>query len=158
MPITLKLSRAEILERAKRHVGHREVSPNRSPLIDEWMRACGLDPAGGHPWCAAFVSWCLGLTPGIAGALKLGTSFTATTAPLPADLMYFATNASGSGHIGIVVERGLDEVLCIEGNSENSVRWTRRLRSEVLFATLPLPSDSAWPAVPLVRVAKAGTR
>jgi uncharacterized protein (TIGR02594 family) len=172
-------SREEIVERARRHVGHREVTPNRSPLIDEWIRRCKLDPAGAYPWCAAFASWCIedraerklgGTLPvAEAGALRLGRSFPATTEPQPGDLMYFPTDDKGAGHIGIVVGVDPEEVLCIEGNSKNQVRIVRRLRSEVRFSSTRVevwdgPGSNADWAEPwrkrfeLVRVSKDGTR
>jgi hypothetical protein len=166
-------TRQEIVERARLHVGHRETSNNRSPLIDAWLRRCGLGP--GYAWCAAFASWCVEdremhltgedspvLAPvKQAGALKLGRMFPATRDPQPGDLMYFATDDKGAGHVGVVVGGDEDRVLCVEGNSANSVRYAYRTRAEVLFArtrdealTLPLESRAA----PLVHVTKDGTR
>ena len=37
-------TREQIVERALLHVGHKETSNNRSPLIDAWLRRCGLGP------------------------------------------------------------------------------------------------------------------
>lgn len=50
------LSNALIAE-AKRYVGvvEQPKNSNRGPHIDYWVRETGLDPVGGHPWCAAFV-------------------------------------------------------------------------------------------------------
>lgn len=50
------LSNAIIAE-AKRYVGvvEQPKNSNRGPHIDYWVRETGLDPAGGHPWCAAYV-------------------------------------------------------------------------------------------------------
>lgn len=153
------ISRAEIVERARRHLGHREVTPNRSPLIDGWVRSCGLDPAAGHPWCAAFASWCVGLEPGIAGALRLGRHFPLCVTPIPGDLMFFPTDAKGSGHVGVIEDVGVHQLLCIEGNSENGIRRTRRFASEVRCARVREADDSIeWANAPLVRVQKAGTQ
>jgi hypothetical protein len=166
-------TRAEIVSRARLHVGHREVGgPNRSPLIDAWLRRCGVGP--GLPWCAAFASWCVeereetepGLGPhavACAGALRLGRLFPATREPLPGDLMFFATDTKGAGHIGIVVAGDATYALCIEGNSANCVRYVLRLRSEVLFARTRseagvLPSLLDFPKTPIVRVTREGTR
>jgi hypothetical protein len=158
--------RATVVARAKQHLGHREVTPNSSPLIDGWLRACGV-PLG-LPWCAAFASWCIDLKPPRSGALSLGRRFPETRNPQPGDLMWFATDDRGAGHIGIVVAGvGLDEVLCIEGNSANCIRYVRRLRSQVRFSStsaevLPLPaltmSTPAEVAAPLVQVTREGTR
>ena len=167
-------TRAEIVERARVHVGHHEmpIGSNDSPLIRAWLRRCGVtSPAA---WCAAFASWCVEDQPAnggpvqvaCAGALRLGRAFPATRNPQPGDLMFFATDDQGHGHVGIVIALlGLDEVLCVEGNSENRVRIVRRLRSEVLFARtrgedwsgpmLDLGPPERWP---LVRVSKSGTR
>jgi hypothetical protein len=160
------ISRADIVERARTHVGHREVTPNRSTLIDHWLRRCGV--ARGLPWCAAFASWCIDTPKPTAGALALGRAHSETRNPMPGDLMWFATDDKGAGHIGIVVAGvGLDEVLCIEGNSADGVRYVRRLRSEVKFSStsaevLPLPaltmSTPAEVAAPLVLVSREGTR
>lgn len=173
------IGREAIAARARRHLGHREVTPNRSPLIDVWLRACGVPT--GLPWCAAFASWCLeerslqthevamnraAVQPvACAGALKLGRMFPETRNPQLGDLMWFATDGKGAGHIGIVVAAiGLDEVVCAEGNSDNRVRYVRRLRSEVRFSStraecVPLPAASADETrAPLVHVSYEGTR
>lgn len=42
---------------AQHFVGHKEIAPNRSPLIDYWNRRVGV-PLG-SPYCAAFVSFVL---------------------------------------------------------------------------------------------------
>jgi hypothetical protein len=154
------LSREQIVARARQHVGHAEVSPNRSPLIDGWIAACGLDPDKGYPWCAAFASWCLGLERPIAGALSLGMQFPTTLYPLPGDLMFFATDNKGAGHVGIVVDVRRPEVLCIEGNSANSVRFVRRMMPDVLFSRTRDPNElgPGWAGAPLVKVEKVGTR
>ncbi len=154
-------TRHEIVGRAFVHEWHRETAENDSILIRAWLRLCGITAPA--PWCAAFASWCLG-DRAMAGALKLGRSFPATLSPQPGDLMHFATG-KGAGHIGIVVAVSELEVLCIEGNSQNRIRLVRRLRSEVLFSRTR-DEDAGpetillepWPAAPLVRVAREGTR
>jgi hypothetical protein len=147
-------TRREIVQRARVHVGHREVTPNRSHLIDGWVRRCGLDPEKGpYPWCAAFASWCVDVAQ--PGAIKLGKMFPPTREPDPGDLMWFATDDAGAGHVGVVVEINDFEALCVEGNSENAVRLVRRVRAEVQFART---RSETWWTAPLVRVSKAGTR
>lgn len=162
-------TRAQIVERARLHVGHRETANNRSPLIDAWLRRCGVGT--GLAWCAAFASWCvenrterkLGTVVEVAqaGALNLGRTFPETRNPQPGDLMFFATNATGSGHVGIVLAGDNLHVLCAEGNSANSVRLVKRIRSEVRFSsvrleTLALPTITE--TAPLVAVSYEGTR
>lgn len=146
--------RAEIVQRALSHVGHRETAENDSPLIREWLERCGInEPAA---WCAAFASWCLEDV-ALAGAVKLGRAYPETHTPKPGDLMWFPTNDKGNGHVGIVVEVDEREALCVEGNSANRVRLVRRLRSEVRFSRTRGP-DPAWAAAPLVRASFEGTR
>lgn len=167
------ISRSEIVARSKQHRGHREVTPNRSPLIDGWIRRCGLDPEKAYAWCAAFASWCidqylerkLGIAREVkqAGALNLGRMFPETRNPQPGDVCYFATDAKGAGHVAIVEAGNDTEVLVNEGNSANMVRAVRRLRSEVKFGStrvevLALPPIPADCKAPLVRVSFAGTR
>jgi hypothetical protein len=167
------IGREAIAARARQHLGHREVAPNRSPLIDGWLRRCGVPP--GLPWCAAFASWCVAEVPSelhlpprvcaCAGALRLGRMFPETRNPQLGDLMWFATDGKGAGHIGIVVAAiGLDDVVCIEGNSGDRIRYVRRLRSQVKFSSTrpepcPLPAASAEEAAaPLLPVSYEGTR
>lgn len=169
-------TRAQIVERAKMHVGHRETAPNDSLLIRAWLRRCGiLSPAA---WCAAFASWCLEhqdvlIGPGEdirdvarAGALKLGQAFPETREPQPGDLMFFATDDKGHGHVGIVVDVLPSLVLCIEGNSANRVRYVIRRREAVRFANTR-PDEvydagtamlATWDRAPLVEVSYEGTR
>jgi len=156
-------TRAQIVERAALHVGHKETAPNDSILIRAWLRRCGVDKPA--PWCAAFASWCLE-DRNMAGALKLGRSFPETHEPQPGDLMYFATDDRGHGHVGVVVDVLPTLVLCIEGNSANRVRYVIRRRSDVRFANTR-PGERAepttellqvWDKAPLVEVSYEGTR
>lgn len=158
-------TRAQIIARAIEHLGHTEVTSNRSTLIDGWIAACGLDPAKGYPWCAAFASWCLGLEHPCAGAIRLGHTYPSTRQPKPGDLMFFATDEHGAGHVGIVVATTEEQALCIEGNSANMIRYVRRIRSEVEFADVGAdgwfeygPEWKTHPVSPLVHVSKIGTR
>lgn len=160
------INRAAIVARAEQHLGHREVAPNSSPLIDGWLRRCGVKP--GLPWCAAFASWCVetrehGGRVACAGALRLGAMFPETRNPQLGDLCWFATDGKGAGHVGIVAAAvGLDEVICIEGNSGDRVRYVRRLRSQVKFSSTrnelaPLPEGTPLGA-PFLAVSYDGTR
>jgi hypothetical protein len=156
-------TRAQIVERAQLHVGHRETAPNDSLLIRAWLRRCGIDyPAA---WCAAFASWCLE-DRNMAGAVKLGKSFPATSEPQSGDLMWFPTGG-GRGHVGIVVDVLPELALCIEGNSANRVRYVQRRRSAVRFSNTrpderwmvePTASLKLWDTAPLVEVTIEGTR
>lgn len=109
----------------------------------------------GSPWCASFASWCIG-TVACAGALRLGAMFPETHYPRAGDLMFFATDDHGHGHCGIVFAADEDELICIEGNSENGIRFTRRKRGQVKVASTS--DENVWDYPPLVEVSKAGTR
>lgn len=164
-------NRAQIVERARLHVGHKEATPNDSFLIRAWLRRCGVTKPSA--WCAAFASWCVEereqnggdelVDVKSASVLRLAALFPETSEPQPGDLMWFPTDDQGHGHVGIVVGVSDDEVLCIEGNSANRVRYVRRLRSEVRFAsTRPLErwagAVERRPTAPLVHVSFEGTR
>lgn len=51
---------ASPIEVAHAYLGVHETTPNRGPMIDEWLRFVHWDPAlkGPAPWCAAFLVWC----------------------------------------------------------------------------------------------------
>lgn len=48
---------AAALEVARFHVGTREQGANRGKAVEAYLRSIGLGP--GHPWCAAFVYYCI---------------------------------------------------------------------------------------------------
>ncbi len=54
-PTSLAAQTLEIAA-SQRHV--RERASNRGPEVDEYVRTIGLDPAGQHAWCVAYVHWC----------------------------------------------------------------------------------------------------
>lgn len=153
--------RQVIVKRACSMVGLMELDINRGPEIDQWLSRCGA-PLG-SAWCAAYASWCLSAALGevaIAGAQELGKHYPPTFNPLPGDLMWFATG-SWQGHIGIYIGGNLIEAGCVEGNSANMVRLTRRLRRDVCFSCILPDDDTSVPlplGLPIVSVASSGTR
>ena len=159
----LDTRRQIIIERACGAVGLVEDSPNRGKEIDAWLRRCHAPIPS--PWCAAFASWCLSVT-GLpstcnASAQELGKSRWATRTPVPGDLMWVPTGA-WEGHCGIVIGVSADTVATVEGNRANGVRLQRRDRTEVLFGDSTgernAPEFPVPPGLPLVRVAREGTR
>lgn len=160
----LDTRRQAIIERACGSVGLREIGgPNRGGAIDAWLEHCHA-PLG-SPWCAAFASWCLSV-PGLpvtrqAGAQALGKSLWATRTPIPADLMWFPTGA-WEGHCGIVIGVSADTVATVEGNRANGVRLQLRELKDVFFGDSTgernAPDFVMPPGLPLVRVAREGTR
>jgi hypothetical protein len=157
--------RQAIVERACSSVGIAELvgQANRSAQIDSWLARCGA-PLG-SPWCAAFASWCLSVNglpvTRLGGAQALGRSLAPTLDPVPGDIMWFATG-SWTGHCGIVIGVGPEEVATVEGNQHDAVRLARRRRAEVRFArSTPelLPHGAAVPPeLPLIPVKREGTR
>jgi hypothetical protein len=104
---------------------------NRGPEVDEYIKAVGLDPAGKHPWCAAFVYWCFQKAADSMGRKnplhKTGHVLTAwrmrkdkfrAITPQPGDIgvMDFG---KGTGHMFIVKAVHLDKTDNVEGNTND---------------------------------------
>jgi hypothetical protein len=127
-------TRRSIVRVAQAFLGLTEdpVGSNTDPngIIRNWLLNVGAK--AGDPWCAAFVSHCLG-TVRMGGAQALGKHFPATDVPYPGDVLWFPT-VGEHGHCGIVLGSSATEVMSIEGNCGNAVRCVRRFRSSVRFA------------------------
>lgn len=104
---------------------------NRGPEVDEYIKSVGLDPAGKHPWCAAFVYWCfqkasesmgrqnpLYKTGHVLTAWKMRKEKFRAITPQPGDIgiMDFG---KGTGHMFIVKVAHLDHTDNVEGNSND---------------------------------------
>jgi hypothetical protein len=136
---------AAALDAARGQVGVLEVPPgsNRGPRVDEYLRAAGLDPAGGsYAWCAAFVYWCFGKgaaatgranplpktagalalwrRAGAAGARQISASEAKATPSLvrPGQIFVLATGG-GFGHVGLVESVAAGVLTTIEGNTND---------------------------------------
>jgi hypothetical protein len=122
------------------------IGSNRGPMVDEYLRAAGIDPASGppdvRPWCMAFAYWCfktaaanLGSAnplPRTAGCLDhwnlaaqvvrakrmTAASVLANPSLIKSGLLFILDFGHGLGHTGIV-ERLLPggRLLTIEGNT-----------------------------------------
>lgn len=133
------------------------VGSNGDPagIIQGWLEQCGARP--GDPWCAAFLSHCLG-TVRFPGAQALGKHFPPTDSPLPADIMWYPT-VGRRGHCGLVIGVSALEVMTIEGNLRHAVRCARRDRQGLRFSRTVEDTEGTCPGVvPAVPVAKGGTR
>lgn len=112
------------------------IGSNDDPegIIDGWLKAAGAKE--GDPWCASAVSaWLSVVTPiRIAGAVRLGKHFPATTTPWAGDIFWYPTDSKGHGHVGLVIGVGATEVMTFEGNCNNAVRVVRRPRSKLNFS------------------------
>lgn len=125
------------------------------------LARCGVSPD--LAWCAAFASWVVH-GPKIAGAVRLGQALPKTMNPLPGDLMWFQTSATGNGHCGIVIGVSLTDVMTVEGNLDNRVQCVRRPR---MFCNFSRTTDEAVTGevpgivtvgVPVRTVNRVGTR
>ena len=120
---------ATALDIARTQIGVTETSRNRSPQIDEYVRAVGLDPEGEFSWCSAFLFWCFrsaakktGLVnpyPKTASSLRVWRF----AEPICRDsnptvgAVFVLKHSDTTGHVGIV-ESVLDGVpTCISGNT-----------------------------------------
>lgn len=138
------------------------LGSNRHPLIDQWVRDAGGTP--GDPWCAAFVYHVL---------TQAGVPCRRTVSArqcleqfqlldpndvLPGDLAGWV-NDDGTGHVFPLIGLTPEGVAGMEGNSDNRVRLTSRVREGLQFRRvaceqyLPRVKDA-----PLIVRATAGTR
>lgn len=117
-------------------ISEQETPPksNRSPLIDRIQKAFGLI---GQQYCVMFVLWCYMKTlerlklqfPFIKTASsqtlyteceKKGWTTTDLSKVLPGDIMIFRKYHKWAGHAALVVDKGVNSVTTIEGNTSNS--------------------------------------
>jgi hypothetical protein len=122
------------LEFAKTQIGVREVTRNRSPQIDKYHKAGGLDPAGAHAYCVSFLRWCflhasvevgqnnpMPRTARAVGLWTLAPLWTRTEKPVPGAIFCRAVapgDPNSKGHAGFVVDVTADDMLVtIEGNT-----------------------------------------
>lgn len=158
--------RRELLERARRDIGIREVKPNDGPEIREWLKQVGI--YGPAPYCAAWISDLIAVAAvrvGLArraphgdyehlpielsaGALKLaynaGAAFVrqpiAVARPQPGDVLVWkrptSTGASWTGHVGLNVECPTTLADTIEANVPD-----QRGREGVVERTRDLAGD-----------------
>jgi hypothetical protein len=141
---TLDPKRQAIVKRALGFIGVIETSENRHPLIDKWLKACGVGV--GQPWCAAMASHCIGSV-AIASAQILGKRFPPTVDPWPGDLMWYRTG-EWQGHCGVVIGVSASEVMTVEGNLRNACRVARRARNAVNLSRTCQDNAGACPGIP----------
>lgn len=115
---------------AASQVGVKEKGSNRGPAVEAYQQSVGLQ-GGGHPWCAAFVAWCIhqaqGRHPALpssgAGAVRNWVKTARSqdlrrVEPRRGDLFYWL-DPQGRGHIGWVTRRlPLGRFTTIEGNTD----------------------------------------
>lgn len=114
-------------------VGEKEDPPgsNRGPRVDVYVKAAGLDPQGGYPWCACFVSWAIREamlrmggpyrwrgSASVANLLKRNR-FAAVPLPRPGDVFIHLGDGNSGNHCGFVTAVSAGGALAtLEGNTD----------------------------------------
>lgn len=141
-----------LIRTARSYVGHREVKPNSSPLIDHWLAGVALEP--GQPWCAAFVCACIYETEPRIGFLRSGSALKLVARnpdrvisdPEPGCLVV-EDHGHGLGHVSICtglikIDGRVTCLTCIAGNTSED----GKSRQGVMVAEHP----HDWPDVRVV--------
>jgi tellurite resistance protein len=115
------------IEFARKHVGLRETSRNRHPLVDKWNRAAG-SPIGSE-WCGNFMNACLMAAgfpsqPFLAICKEIERLSRAghngwrwiTANPRPGDLVLYTIDGAAN-HVGLLERVEPTQLVTIEGNT-----------------------------------------
>lgn len=111
---------------AMTQLGARETARNRGPEIDEYVRTTGLDPAGQHAWCAAYVVWCLEQLRRMTGIRRTWTRSARVVDHMRHAVVHGLVSAPTTGalamrdkptHMGIIVSVGSEAIYTCEGNT-----------------------------------------
>jgi len=131
----------ELIRQARRHIGHKEVTRNDSPLIAQWRGYCRKTAP--CPWCALFVTGmlintadALGMhykgprTAGVHAFVKAARKMGAIRDNIEPGYIVAHDSGQGLGHIGIAVNSSHsetwidgamdiheDQITSIEGNT-----------------------------------------
>jgi hypothetical protein len=136
---------AKTLEIATSQIGVMEqpAGTNRGPEVDEYIRRVGLNPAGKHPWCVAFLFFCFDeaakslsrgnpmiKTAGVldhwarAGAQGIPRVTKTKAEQNPALVrpghIFTIDTGGGLGHAGFVLEVTGGKLITIEGNTNDT--------------------------------------
>jgi hypothetical protein len=125
------------LEIATSFVGVRETSPNRGKVIDQWIRALGLNPENRHPYCVAFLVACFrqaakengvrSPVPATAKAIRLWQRAGWARRKQPVLGAIFVRvndlkDTNSKGHAGFVAGISDDQLITIEANTGRDTR------------------------------------
>jgi len=133
------------LEIATSQIGVMEqpAGSNRGPQVDEYVRRVGLNPAGKHPWCVAFLFFCVDeaakslgrnnpmiKTGGVldhwarAGAQGIPRVTKAKAEQNPALVkpghIFTIDTGGGQGHAGFVLQVTDGKLITVEGNTNDN--------------------------------------
>lgn len=114
--------------------GVREQENNKGPAVNAFLASVGLSP--GYSWCMAFVYWCFQHAAAVVGVMnplvRTGGCMRQWNEcpdnshcqriykdPIPGDI-FIMDLGGGAGHTGIVREVQEDEILTIEGNTNDN--------------------------------------
>ncbi len=132
VPKTSRSLPDQVLDYAMRFVGvHEKGGNNKGPEIEQFQRAVD-GYAGGEPWCAAFVQYCIkeiedrnGATSKVFKSEHCLTIWNRTpksqrlTTPEPGCLVIWRNGKTAQGHVGFVVGLEGKVLLTIEGNTSD---------------------------------------
>ena len=130
LPADLDPRRRAVVEAAMSSLGIAEEpkGSNRSPTIDRWNQAVGVDV--GSPWCASFASacWAAGQGAFASASCEAWHGWAKNkpgrwvTSPEPGDVVLYALGADRSlaDHAGIVVRADHGYLFTAEGNSNGN--------------------------------------
>ncbi len=129
----------EALAAARTQIDVRELSANRGPEVDGYLRAVGLDPERGqYPWCAAFVYWCFARASEVSGtpnpcvrtagcldhwvrspaAARVSAEAALDDPALVAPgSVFIVDHGHGKGHTGLVARVEAGVLVTLEGNT-----------------------------------------
>lgn len=113
------------IEYARQHLGHAEVTRNRSPLIDSWKARCRLDPTKPYAWCASFLC-CMIEDAGYkwvksASVKRMldANTWALVDEPEYGDVLVHL-NPDGTGHTAFFEQTLRDKIESLDGNSDPS--------------------------------------
>lgn len=127
----------DVVAVARNEIGYHEKASNKdldvkeaNPGTGNWTKYGALTGTNGHPWCAAFIMWCIytaannnkdTLTKIICGPMtaacatlwdQMSRANRITNDPQPGDIIFYTTS-----HVGIVADVSGDQITTIEGNT-----------------------------------------
>jgi len=123
-------------EKAKKELGVEEIPGfKHNHRILEYGKAVSYDISTDEiPWCASFVSWCLGGGTKSARARSYEKYGTKLTNPRLGCIVVFwrKSKSSGKGHVGFYVGEEDGYILVLGGNQKNSVCVSRYSKKRLL--------------------------
>ena len=120
---------------AKTQIGvTKAIGHNDGVQIEKYLKSVGLGK--GHPWCAAFVNWCLNQA-GNEGAGARRNNYLNWGIPLN-EPKYGAVAIFNTGHVGFYAEKNGENYKILHGNWSDKVSFSTNIKpSEIKFFRFP---------------------